>query len=397
VADFRRGIDHAAAAGGGGFEAAMLPTDEKERLCKSLLQEFGARNVRHGADGELIHSCVLPFGLHKHGDSHPSASLNYKKLVYNCQGCENAGGLLWFIGVCRGVEGPEARQWLNKQTGIGEEQDLSVLLAYFDEVYAKRPEVVPIPKLSERVLEPWMFIHPYMTEIRGIPEETLVNFKVGYGNLLVPKDDTRVYSERIVIPHFWQGDLVGWQSRRLLDDGTAKYISSPDFPKYVTLYNHDPKARPIAVVVESPMSVLSKCHVGANMVATFGAKVTDRQCRLLGLHRAILLWFDNDDAGWRATRRVGEFCSPYTQVLVVNSPYAADPADLDDATFVDLVDDTTPYHLWEQPKELVEMGLTKHGAGEILPEDGDNQKTAAANWTEEDQEELAEELAEDDR
>lgn len=41
------------------------------------------------------------------------------------------------------------------------------------------------------------------------------------------------------------------------------------------------------------------------------------------------------------------------------------------------------------------MGITKHGVGDILPEDGDNQKTAATNWTDKDQAELDEELAED--
>lgn len=41
------------------------------------------------------------------------------------------------------------------------------------------------------------------------------------------------------------------------------------------------------------------------------------------------------------------------------------------------------------------MGIVKHGVGDILPEDKDQQKTAKANWSEVDAEELAEELAED--
>jgi hypothetical protein len=339
----------------GPFEAALLPESEKERLCRSLLSEFGATRVRPGKDGELIHSCVLPFGLHKNGDSSPSASLNYKKLTYNCLGCQNSGGLLWFIATCRGERSSQSRKWLNQQTGLGgEEQSLSSLMAYFDEVYKQRPNAVPpIPRMSERVLEPWMVIHPYLTEVRGIPEETVVAFKAGYGDVEVKLNDgTKVKSKRIVIPHYWKGDLVGWQSRRLLDDGTPRYVSSPDFPKDVTIYNHDPRNRPDVVVVESALSVLSKTHL-MPIVATFGASVTDRQVRLLALHRRLFLWFDNDEAGWNATASVAERASPYTQVFAIQSPYAADAGDVDDATAFSLVEQAVPIHLWERPSDLI--------------------------------------------
>ena len=33
---------------------------------------------------EYIHSCPLPFGMHKNGDSNPSASLNKDTLLFNC-------------------------------------------------------------------------------------------------------------------------------------------------------------------------------------------------------------------------------------------------------------------------------------------------------------------------
>ena len=37
------------------------------------------------------------------------------------------------------------------------------------------------------------------------------------------------------------------------------------------------------------------------------------------------------------------------------------------------------------------MGLVKHGQGEVLPEDKDEQKTASKNFTDEDREALAKE------
>ncbi len=331
------------------FEAGSLPDSEKERLCRSLLAEFGAENVTV-RDDEIIHSCLLPFGAHKNGDRKPSASLNWKKLTYNCLGCGSSGGLLWFIGTCRGVRSSEARKWLNEQTGQGpDEQSLSSLIQFFDDVYGRKngTKYSPLPKMSAKVLTPWLLIHPYMTEVRRIPVGTLQHFSVGWNR----------ETNRIIIPLFWQGNLVGWQTRRLASDGTPKYKNSPDFPKDQALYNYDPK-RKRAVIVESPMSVLSKFHALPDMEATFGASVTDRQVRLIANHRRVVLFLDNDTAGWEATHKLGEALEAYSSVWVVDNPWAADAADMDDRTVLDLVDNAVPFATWRQPKALKEWEVT---------------------------------------
>lgn len=43
------------------------------------------------------------------------------------------------------------------------------------------------------------------------------------------------------------------------------------------------------------------------------------------------------------------------------------------------------------------MSLKKYGTGKVLPEDEQEQKTAKANWTEEDQKELEQENQEADK
>lgn len=324
------------------FEAGSLPDSEKEALCLDLLGEFGAQNIRRRGD-EIIHSCVLPFGLHANGDRNPSASLNWKKLTYRCLGCDNGGGLLWFIATCRNESSAQARKWLSDQTGSGSDaQPLSAILKVIDDAFAIKGQRVPIPRMNSRILEPWYAIHPYMTEIRGVPAQTLMQHHVGWN----PK------TNRIVIPHFWKGDLVGWQTRRLVDDGTPKYESSGDFPKDVTVYNYVERADS-ALVVESAMSVLSKEHLGVHMEATFGAAVTDTQVRLLSRHPTVTLWFDNDNAGWKATEHVGEALGGWCNVFVVDSPWAADPADVDDQTFLDLVAGAVPFSIWQRPSVLI--------------------------------------------
>ena len=371
---FRTGVEAAekaaprrpAGAGGSGvFEAAYLPDAAKERLCRSLLAELGVTHVRPSGDGELIHGCLLPFSAHRDQDRNPTASLNYRKLTYNCFGCGAGGGLLWFLGMCRDEDGEQARRWLEEQTGSGaEEQSLSSLMEFFDAIYEQRRESVPvIPRMDAKVLNPWLAIHPYMTdpkpEGRGIAEETLTRFKVGYGEIRcrVDREDDDasteplyVQSHRIVIPHFWKGSLVGWQTRRLMADGTPKYLSSPDFPKETTIYNYDAKQR-TAVAVESPMSVLSRCHLDPHIEGTFGAKVTDRQVRLLSMHPKVILFMDNDPAGWNATHQIAARLEGYSEVWVAQNRWRADPADLDDETFLACVADPVPYAVWRQPDE----------------------------------------------
>lgn len=338
------------------FEAGSLADTEKERLCRALLSEFGVTSVQPARDGELIHNCSLPW----HDERNPSASLNWRKLTYNCFGCGSSGGLLWYIATCRGEDGGEARRWLDDQTGMGsDEQSLSSLLDFFDAVYGPKAgqASAPIPRMDRRVLNPWLMIHPYLTEIRRIPEDNLKHFWVGYAeDYLAMRTDNgdRIRSQRIVIPHFWRGDLTGWQTRRLLKDGTAKYQSSPDFPKDTTIYNYDDGRD--AVVVESPMSVIAAIDICPVLEATFGAKITDRQVRLISQHRRTVLWFDNDEAGWKATHHLGNALESYCPVFVVDSPWAGDIADLRQAGLDEeigrLIGEPVPFSLWKPPSEL---------------------------------------------
>lgn len=317
----------------------QLPRDRKIELCKTLLDEFGARNVTLQGD-ELIHSCCLPFGLHRHGDANPSASINVDKLLYSCFVC-GGGTLLWWIATCRDTTAHDARSWLDHASGR-DGTNLNALLRYIDAIYNPTKDLPSevIPAYSEKILEPWAFIHPYMTEVRKIPLETLLHFKVGWD----PERD------RIVIPHFWEGKLVGWSSRRLANDGTPKYRHSPQFPKKTTIFNYG--ARRPAVVVESPLSVLARFADCPVIEATFGAVVTQGQLRLLSRHPHVVLFFDNDEAGWKATLDVGEHLMAHTEVRVVQNPWSADAADLTKDDFGQLMADAVPFGIWSPPFEL---------------------------------------------
>lgn len=328
-----------------GYQIGTMSDLEKRTLCYDLLVEFGAKNITEKGD-EISHSCCLPFGLHANGDSHPSANLNWRKLVYSCFGCGSSGGLFWFVSSCRGETVAQVRDWAVERTSADTEDSLQSLLDYLDVVYNPQGHVeAPIPRYNEAILKPWMKIHPYLTEKRHILERNIILNRVGY--------DER--TNRIVFPHFWKDDLVGWQTRRIIKDGTAKYLNSSDFPREKTLYNWGLEREVRPVIVESPMSVLAKCHVNPDryqFVSTFGAKVTDQQKEIISERPTVILWFDNDQSGWTATRQVGDFLTQYCDVLVVVNPWNEDPAGLPDAIVVNLIETAKPYMMWKPPVSL---------------------------------------------
>lgn len=367
------------------FEASLLPDPQKRAMCEELLAEFGvsARRI-NDKSGEMIHGCLVAPELHRDQDRNPTASLNYRKLTYNCLGCGSSGGLLWFIATCRGESTVSARRWLEQTAGLGGQVlELDALLRFLDAIYTK-PEKQPIPTYSERLLDAWAYDHPYLTEARHIDPEVYRKYRLGW--------DAK--NDRAVIPHFWQGKLVGWQSRKLppewrsipyeprlkKDDdefldihsgapSSPKFHSSADFPKDSTIYNHDPRQRE-AVVVEAMLSALR--HVEhRHFEAVFGAKVTELQIKRLVKHDRVILWMDNDTAGWRAIEGrpeekptkekpqgaakipgMVEQLSPYTEVLVVDSPWQQDPADLPADVVLSHVEHAVPWSLWNRPRAL---------------------------------------------
>lgn len=298
-------------------------------------------------------------------------------LTGNCLGCGSSGGLLWFIATCRGETSGDARQWLEKTAGLGGQVlELDAMLRFLDSVYA-RPQSVPIPNFSTKLLDAWAYDHPYFTEARGISPEVYKEYRLGWD----PKTD------RVVLPHFWMDKLVGWQTRKLPmewrsveltpeslsihsgQSGSPKYHSSPDFPKESTIFNYQPKAREV-VVMEAMLSALTHEHV-FHSEAVFGAKVTELQIRRLVKHDLVILWMDNDTAGWRAVegrpevkptrerpqgqeRIVGmaELLAPYTEVKVVNSPWSQDPNELPTEEAVSLRDSAVPWSHWRRPEGL---------------------------------------------
>jgi hypothetical protein len=340
-------------------EMELLPDEQKRLLVLDLFKEFGISEYRKSGH-ELTHRCTLGLGGHSDGNSW-TASVNYKKLSFNCFVCGHGGSLSWWIAVNRGeTTAEQVTQWLKQKTGLaGNVVDLPTLMAVVEAIANPESETERMPYYDDRLLKrwhEWPGHHPYLTDPRAsggraIPSGNLDRFEIGYADL----DHDFGYFQRIIIPVRWKGDLVGWQARALTPEDPEfeiKYKNSPMFPRDRILYG-DVESRGARVVVESPMSVLRHCHQSP-MVATFGTKITETQLRLLRRYDRLVFFLDPDKAGYSSTAKTIRKLSRHPDVRVVDNPWKADAGDLNDDDFDKLINTAVPAALWT-PKRYHEL------------------------------------------
>lgn len=285
---------------------------------------------------ELIHSCKLPFGMHKNGDVNPSASLNRKDLVFNCFTC-GGGSIVWLVqnvlDIDRDSAIAELKNYASGLKVIPIEEFMEKLNKLFTDEEVRKYE---IPVYNEKILNRWVQTADYLTS-RGVSEQVQKEMRTG-----VDKDRTEyrklangqdiVSLSRVVIPHFINGKLVGWVARKIDNiDGVSKYKNSKGFPRQYSLYNQDNvKGMKCIYVVESPMSVLVLKSRGVkNVVATFGAKFSEPQVQLLRNFKEVTVFMDGDAPGRSASMNLIKSLSHYTNVRVIDTPDGEDPASLD--------------------------------------------------------------------
>lgn len=345
---------------------AALPESARRTLCLDLLAAAGAVSIRvNDATGEIVHGCLLTPSAHRDQRANPTASLNYRNLAGSCFGCKAAGGLLWFTAVVLGTDEAGARAWLAGSTGeVDGVLPWAAFLTEIADTFARAAAHAPprLPRYAPAALDAYAHPHPYWTDApgpqgtggRGLHPATVAKFHLGYDSA----------ADRVVIPHFWRGDLVGWQTRATRGGAPGpKYKNTPAFPKRETVYGLNPEAEEI-VLTESVMSPLRHAHAMDDVASTFGAQVSDEQIGQVVRSRALrrtALWFDNDEAGWTAVdggakrsegliSRLGR----HVPVFVVDSPFAGDPADLDTGTAEAVRENfLVPAALWRRPTLLL--------------------------------------------
>jgi len=105
-----------------------------------------------------------------------------------------------------------------------------------------------------------------------------------------PRTETK-FDRRVIIPFFWQGEIVGYTAR-LAVRGNPKYFTSTP-AGYVFNMDRQTEDRQFVIVTEGPFDAIA-----IDGVAILGSDIGDAQVDLIeSLNRQIIMMPDNDSAG----------------------------------------------------------------------------------------------------
>ena len=303
-----------------------------------------------------------------HNEKTPSFTVDPIKKFYHCFGCGVGGDAVKFIMEMEKLSYPEALQELAKKYNIE--------ITYEGGSFVPQKKDDDLDTVREVYARITSTFHYFLTQTeqgksaleyikgRGLTDETLAKFKLGY----VPADrywlkkflNEKNYSDaflektglfskkypglcifagRLIFPIFdRKGEPVAFGGR-ILGDGEPKYLNSPELPHYhkrETLYAfnfaknfiHQQKT---AILCEGYMDVIAYHQCGVNIaVAPLGTSLTEQQLKILqGFCDTILLSFDSDGAGQKATKRAILMCRQFgLTTKIIRLDGGKDPAEI---------------------------------------------------------------------
>jgi DNA primase len=279
-----------------------------------------------------------------HGEKTPSFTVSQVKQFYHCFGCGEHGTAITFLMDYEHMEFVEAIEELARRAGLEVPREASLEKTH-------TPSTLPHYALLERVSDFYqeqLRSHPQAERAvgylknRGLTGEVAARFNIGFAppgwenltdavgddpatrkllhelGLTIERDDGKGaydrFRDRIQFPiHDRRGRTIGFGGR-VLDDGTPKYLNSPESPvfhKGKELYGLFEARRAVRhleriLVVEGYMDVVALAQFDINYtVATLGTATTHEHLEhLFRTVPEVVFCFDGDRAGreaaWRA-------------------------------------------------------------------------------------------------
>lgn len=173
-----------------------------------------------------------------------------------------------------------------------------------------------------------------ISSYKDFKKETLDAFKVTLADEYLFKNssgEVKKFNSRYVFPIFINGKLVG-ESARAKGDDRIKWLHQPSGIKTSDLlYNIDrAKHEDYFIMVEGFDDVMAYYEIGLSAVATFGSNISESQYKTtIKYGKPIVLSFDGDKAGEKATRKAIEMFKNKAEVYVVDLPSGEDPASIE--------------------------------------------------------------------
>ncbi|PYP18496.1 MAG: DNA primase [Gemmatimonadetes bacterium] len=297
-----------------------------------------------------------------HGGTHRNFAVIPKKGMFYCFVCHEAGDVYTFFMKKLGMDYPTAVREVARRVGItiperggpsgpDPREPLFAAVATAADWFARQLRDSPEAEGARKYLESR---HVTMEQAQihalgfaprgtafldamkglGLREEVLLD-----AGLIVKRDDgskTPRFRGRLLFPiHDLRARVVAF-SGRILGEGEPKYLNSPETPifhKGQLLYNlhvarHATRKAERAILVEGQFDVLRLSLAGfEEVVAPLGTGLTEDQAALLQRHAPhVVLLYDSDDAGLRATFRAGDVLLRHKlRVSVATLPEGEDP------------------------------------------------------------------------
>ncbi|MBI5077783.1 MAG: DNA primase [Candidatus Yonathbacteria bacterium] len=336
--------------------------DIKSRL--NIVDVAGGYLKLEKAGGSFKACC--PF----HNERTPSFFISPSRQTYHCFGCNKGGDIISFVEEIEGLDFQGALKVLADRAGITLTRERPGAKDERDAIYSALELAT---RFYEAVLPKFPEAGAYLTN-RGLTQETVKHFRVGFapdewrslGDFLAKKGISESVMERaglivrspkgfydrfrgrIMFPITdSSGRVIAFSGRILKEEAgktlgasaSAKYVNSPEtevFHKSRALFGLALAKEAIrhanaCVLVEGQMDLILSHQAGVkNTVASSGTALTSEHLDLIKrFTKNIILAFDADDAGMRASHRAVEIAlSQDMSVRIARLPKGMDPADV---------------------------------------------------------------------
>ncbi len=312
----------------------------------AFIDELVARNPIEDVVGQYVslkRSGSNLFGLCPfHGEKTASFSVAPDKGIYYCFGCHKGGGAINFMMELEGLSYPDAVRSLAKRAGMEVPED-----EQYQSKYRQQERLWALHKEAARFFHAQLYGPEGRAALeyalgRGLSKSTLTKFGMGYapdswdqlvkalrakgytdqelrdsGLVTVSKKNGNLFDrfrDRLMFPIIdVRGNVIGFGGRIMNnnDPNAAKYLNSPEtliFNKRKNLFalNLAKKSKlGYLILVEGYMDAIALHQGGFDCaVASLGTSLTQEHATLISRYvEQVVLIYDGDEAGQRATRR----------------------------------------------------------------------------------------------
>ena len=316
---------------------AFPPSFIDELLARNPIEEVVGRHVHLRRSGSNLFG-LCPF----HGEKTASFSVAPDKGIYYCFGCHKGGSAINFVMELEGLSYPDAIRSLAKSCGMEVPED-----EQYQSRYRAQERLWALHKEAARFFHSQLYAPVGKNALeyalgRGMSKSTLTKFGIGYapdswdalvkamrqkgytdqelkdsGLVTVSQKNGNIFDrfrDRLMFPIIdVRGNVIGFGGRIMndKDPNAAKYLNSPEttiFNKRKNLFglNYAKKSKlGYLILVEGYMDAIALHQYGFDCaVASLGTSLTEEHATLISRYvEQVVLIYDGDEAGQRATRR----------------------------------------------------------------------------------------------